>query len=155
YCCMPLHHPSGLLVAAGAALAAGARLALATRFEASVFWSEVRSYGATVAFYAGEMCRELVNAPSTPAERNSSLRLFAGSGLPAGVWRRLVDRSGASVLEFHASTEAPVVLANAAGVKVGALGRPLPGSSDIALVAFDPVSGAILRDPPDPASGAA
>jgi putative long chain acyl-CoA synthase len=149
YCCMPLHHPAGLLVAVGAGLVAGARLALATRFEASVFWTEVRSYGATVAFYAGEMCRELVNAPSTPAERRSPLRLFAGSGLRTDVWRRLVDRSGVGVLEFYASTEATVVLANAAGTKIGSIGRPLPGSSDIALVAWDRETGELVRDPPD------
>ncbi len=42
----------------------------------------------------------------------------------AGVWRRLVERTGVGVLEFYASTEGALVLANAAGDKVGALGRP-------------------------------
>ena len=39
-------------------------LALATRFEPSVFWSEVQVYGATVVFYAGEMARELKEVTS-------------------------------------------------------------------------------------------
>jgi putative long chain acyl-CoA synthase len=146
YCCLPLHHPAGLLVSVGGALVAGARLALATRFEARVFWDDVRTYGATVAFYAGEMCRELVNAPETPDERRSPLRLFAGSGMRAGVWRRLVDRTGVGVLEFYASTEGTLVLANAAGEKIGALGRPLPGSTEAAVVAYDLVRGEIARD---------
>jgi putative long chain acyl-CoA synthase len=146
YCCLPLHHPAGLLVSVGAALVGGARLALATRFDPEVFWSEVRTYGATVAFYAGELGRELVNAEPTPAERRSPLRLFAGSGMRADVWRRLVERTGVGVLEFYASTEGTLVLANAAGEKVGALGRPLPGSTEAAVLAYDVASGAIVRD---------
>ncbi len=61
------------------------------------------------------------------------------------MWRELVDRFGAGVLEFYASTEGALVLANAAGDKVGALGRPLPGSSDVVLLAYDFAAGAIAR----------
>jgi putative long chain acyl-CoA synthase len=146
YCCLPLHHPAGLLVSVGGALVGGARLALATRFEPGVFWSEVRTYGATVVFYAGEMCRELLRAPATASERESPLRLFAGSGMRADAWRRLTDRTGVGVLEFYASTEGALVLANAAGDKVGALGQRLPGSSEVALFAYDFDKGDIARD---------
>jgi putative long chain acyl-CoA synthase len=146
YCCLPLHHPAGLLVSVGSALASGARLALATRFEPAVFWSEVRTYGVTVSFYAGEMLRALVDAPPAAAEQQSPLRLFAGSGLRADVWRRVGQRFGTPVLEFYAATERPVVLANAAGEKVGSLGRPLPGSADVAIAAWDFSAGAPLRD---------
>jgi len=146
YCCLPLHHPAGLLVSVGGALVGGARLALATRFEPGVFWSEVRSYGATVVFYAGEMCRELLRAPAAASERESPLRLFAGSGMRADAWRRIVDRTGVGVLEFYASTEGALVLANAAGDKVGALGRPLPGSSEVAIFAYDFDAGDVARD---------
>ena len=67
----------------------------------------MRRYGATVVFYAGEMCRSLVDAPSTVGEQNNPVRLFAGSGLRADTWRRLVDRFGpVAVLELYASTEA-------------------------------------------------
>lgn len=137
YCSLPLHHPAGLLVAVGSALIAGSRLALATRFEAPVFWNEVRRYGATVAFYAGEMCRQLVDAPASAAEKNHPLRMFAGSGIRSDVWRAVVDRFGTGVLEFYASTEGNLVLANASGKKVGALGRPLPGTAELALVRWN------------------
>ena len=146
YCCSPLHHPAGLLVSVGAALASGARLALATRFDPEVFWGEVRSYGATVTFYAGELARELVDARVSSAERRSPLRLFAGSGMRADVWRQLTERTGVGVLEFYAPTEGTLVLANASGEKVGALGRPLPGSAEVALAAFDVASRSIARD---------
>jgi len=147
YCCLPLHHAAGALVAAGGALIGGSRLALAPSFRADEFWPEVRRYGATVVFYAGEMCRALVDAPHSAGERNNSVRLFAGSGMRADLWRRLIDRFGPlGVLEFYASTEGNAVLANAAGEKIGALGRPLPGSSELALVDWDAAKRQLARD---------
>ncbi len=147
YCCVPLHHMAGALVAAGGALVGGARLALAASFRADQFWDEARRYGATVVFYAGDMCRALVDAPTAPGERNHPVRLFAGSGMRIDVWRRLIDRFGPlGVLEFYASTEGNALLANAAGDKVGALGRPMPGSSELALVDWDHTAGAPARD---------
>ena len=147
YCCLPLHHPSGTLVAAGSALAGGARLALASSFEPETFWDEARRYGATVVYYAGEMLRRLVDAPSVVGESNHSVRLFAGSGLRRDVWKRLVDRFGpVGVLELWASTEAHAVLVNASGRKVGSVGRPLPGSAELAVVAFDVAKGELVHD---------
>ncbi|HVK89157.1 MAG TPA: AMP-binding protein [Kofleriaceae bacterium] len=137
YCCLPLHHPSGTLVAAGSALTGGARLALASRFEPATFWDEVRRYGVSVVYYAGEMCRRLVDAPPVLGEKNNPVRLFAGSGLRRDVWRQLVDRFGpVGVLEMYASTEANAVLANARGKKIGSVGRPLPGSPEVVVAAW-------------------
>ena len=147
YCCLPLHHPSGTMVAAGSALASGARLALASRFGAPTFWDEVRRYGVTVVFYAGEMCRLLVDAPTTLGENNHPIRLFAGSGMRPDVWRRLVKRFGpVAVLEMYASTEVNAVLANAAGHKVGSVGQPLPGSTEIAIAAWNTAENRLERD---------
>ncbi len=148
YCCLPLHHPTGMLVAAGSALAGGARLALATRFTPDMFWQEVRRYGVSVVFYAGEMARALVHAPSTIGEQNHPVRLFAGSGMRPDLWRRLIDRfQTIGVLEFYASTEASAVLANASGTKRGAVGHPLPGSPPLAIAAFDFDTAELVRDP--------
>lgn len=147
YCALPLHHPSGQLVAAGSALVGGARLALASRFAPDVFWQEVRRYGVSVVFYAGEMARALVRAPATVGERNHPVRLFAGSGMRPDLWRRLTARFGSvGVLEFYASTEASAVLANADGGKVGAVGHPLPGSPDLAIAAYDFDADDLVRD---------
>jgi putative long chain acyl-CoA synthase len=147
YACTPLHHASGMLVAVGGALVGGARLALAQRFAPERFWPEVRRYDVTVVFYAGEMLRELVDAPSYRGEHQNPLRLFAGSGMRTDIWRRLVDRFGSvGVLEFYASTEGTGVLANVAGDKVGSLGRPLPGLDDMLLCAYDFEARRLLRD---------
>ncbi len=146
YCVLPLHHAAGMLVAVGGALVGGSRLALAARFNPEHFWNEARRYGASVVFYAGEMCRVLVDAPPSAADSNNPVRLFAGSGMRVDVWKRLQQRFKVGVLEFYASTEGNAVLANASGEKVGALGRPLPGATDMSIVAYDFVKEELIRD---------
>ncbi|MCA1807081.1 MAG: AMP-binding protein [Actinobacteria bacterium] len=129
-----MQHPTGLLVSVSGALAGGARLALAQGFSATTFWEDVRRYGASVVFYTGILLRELVDAPYDPAERKHPVRMFAGSGMPCPLWQRLVDRFGpVDVLEFYASTEGNAILANVSGRRVGAVGKPLPGSSEVRL----------------------
>ncbi|GAB4207230.1 MAG: acyl-CoA synthetase [Sandaracinaceae bacterium] len=147
YCCLPLHHAAGMLVAVGGALVGGSRLAVSESFDREHFLREVHRYGASVVFYAGEMLRPLVDAPRTPLDASLPVRLFAGSGIRKDLWRKLRDRyPRAQVLEFYASTEGNAVLANTRGHKLGALGRPLPGSADLALVAWDPVRDEVRRD---------
>lgn len=147
YCCLPLHHPAGMLVTVGGGLVGGSRLALATRFDPTGFWEDVRRYGATVVFYAGEMLRELLRAEPSATDNQNSIRLFAGSGLRRDVWKRIVERFGpVGILEFYASTEGNAVLANASGEKVGALGRPLPGSAEVELVRYDFDAEEFVRD---------
>ena len=136
YCRAPSYHPTGALVCLAGALVSGARLALTTVDGKASFWDDVRRYGVNVVFYTGTFCRELVNGPETPAERHHPIRLFAGSGMPRGVWKRLVERfAPASVVEFYATTEGNAVLANLGG-KVGSVGRPLPGGANLEVAAW-------------------
>jgi putative long chain acyl-CoA synthase len=139
YSVTPIHHPSGLLTSIGGAVAGGARLAVATTFDPATFWDEVRRYGVTVVSYTWTLAHDLVNAPPSPLERHHPVRLFMGSGMPKGLWRRILDRfAPARVLEFYASTEGRAVLANLGGGKPGAKGRQLPGSADSKIAAYDP-----------------
>ena len=113
-------------------------MALATHFDPETFWDDARRYGATVVFYAGEMLRELLRAEPSATDNQNPIRLFAGSGLRRDVWQSIVERFGpVGILEFYASTEGNAVLANASGEKIGALGRPLPGSAEVELVRYD------------------
>ncbi|WP_249009909.1 AMP-binding protein [Conexibacter sp. DBS9H8] len=147
YSVTPLYHPSGVMTAIGGAVAGGARLALATQFDPATFWEEVRRYGVTVASYTWTMVRELVNAPENPGERHHSLRLFIGSGMPTGLWQRTQSRfRPARVLEFYAATEAGAILVNLSGAKPGAMGRPLPGSAEVRIGAYDPSTGDYALD---------
>ncbi len=145
----PMYHPSGLLVSMAGALAGGARLAIAPGFDPEGFWPAVRRYGATVVSYTWTLCDELLRAPESPAERHHPVRLFVGSGMPAGLWHRVLSRfAPAGVLEFYASTEGAAVLGNLTGQKVGCKGRPIPGSAPVTLVRYD-VTGQRLVEGPD------
>ncbi len=147
YCSLPLHHGTGLFLAAGGALVAGSRLAIAPRFSTSRFLEDVRRVGATVVFYVGEMCRYLVAAPPSPLEKSHAVRLFVGNGLGADVWRQLLQRFGkVSVLEFYGSTEGNALLVNLTGEKIGSVGRVPFGLVRTLLVQYDPVNQSFARD---------
>ena len=138
YSVTPPYHPSGLLTSLGGAIAGRARLAMARHFDAATFWEEVRRYGVTVASYTWTMVDDLVAAPAQPGERHHPVRLFIGSGMPRGLWRRVEERfAPARVLEFYASTEAGAILVNLRDAKHGAMGRPLPGSAEVRIARYD------------------
>lgn len=142
YAVTPIYHPSGLLMSIGGTVAGGARLAIARHFDPATFWEEVRRYGVTVASYTWTMLREIADAPPDPAERHHPVRLFIGAGMPRGLWRRVARRfAPASVLEFYASTEGEAILVNLTGSKPGCKGRPLPGSAEVRLAAYDVAAG--------------
>lgn len=142
YSVSPLYHSSALLMAVGGAIASGARIALASDTTPATFWDEVRRYGATHVSYTWTSLRAITDGPPNPAEQGHPIRMFMGSGMPPGLWRRVTERfAPAQVLEFYASTEGEAILANVAGTKVGAAGRPVPGTARVKVIAFDPATG--------------
>jgi putative long chain acyl-CoA synthase len=73
------------------------------------------------------------------------VRLFIGSGMPRGLWRRVEERfAPARVLEFYASTEAGAILVNLRDAKRGAMGRPLPGSAEVRIARYDIQAGGLV-----------
>jgi putative long chain acyl-CoA synthase len=147
YCLTPLHHPSGLMVGLGGAVAGGSRIALTRGVHPTRFADEVHRYGVTVVSYTWAMLLELVDATSPELQNHHPIRLFIGAGMPIGLWHKVTDRfAPARVLEFYASTEGDAVLANVAGTKTGAKGRPLPGSAEIRLGGYDAATGRFIED---------
>ena len=153
YCLTPLHHQSGLLVSLGGAVVAGARIALSRGLRPDRFFDEIRQYGVTVVTYTWSMLREIVEDPGfvsagrNPLAGNNPIRLFMGSGLPTGLWRRLLEAfEPATVVEFFATSDGQAVLANVAGTKIGSEGRPLPGGGEVELGAYDVTEDLILED---------
>jgi putative long chain acyl-CoA synthase len=129
----------------GGAIAGGARLAMARSFDPSTFWEEVRRYGVTAVSYTWTLLHELVEAPAQPGERYHPVRLFIGSGMPRGLWRRVEERfAPARVIEFYASTEAGAILVNLRDLKRGAMGRPLPGSAELRIAGYDLNAGGLI-----------
>jgi putative long chain acyl-CoA synthase len=147
YCLTPLHHPSGLMVSLGGAVAGRSRIALTDGVDPARFADEVHRYGVTVVSYTWAMLLELVEATSPELQEHHPIRLFIGAGMPTGLWQKVTDRfAPAQVLEFYASTEGDAVLANVAGTKTGAKGRPLPGSTEIRLGGYDAATGRFIED---------
>ncbi|MFI1918623.1 AMP-binding protein [Nocardia sp. NPDC020380] len=146
YCLAPLHHSSGLLVSLGGAVAGGSRIALARSLDPAQFAEEVHRYGVTVVTYTWTMMRDILDADNFPNGHPHPIRLFIGSGMPAGLWRRTQERFDARVLEFYASIEGDVVLANVSGIKIACKGRPVPGTARVELIAYDPTTDEILVD---------
>ncbi len=143
----PIHHPSSLLMSIGGAIAGGTRLAMASSFDPTTFWDEVRRYGVTVGTYTWTLLHDLVEAPPDPRERHHPIRLFMGSGMPRGLWRRVEHRfAPARVVEFYASTEGGAILVNLGRSKPGAMGRPLPGSADLRIAAYNPATTEMVLD---------
>ena len=140
YDCLPLCHSVGGVAALAAALVNGGSVVIAETFSASRFWSEVARWDCTIFQYIGELCRYLVAAPTSAAEKAHRLRLACGNGLSADVWRAFAERFGVpQILEFYASTEGNLTLYNVEG-KVGAIGRQPPflaARDAIALARFD------------------
>ncbi|MBV9721124.1 MAG: acyl-CoA synthetase [Mycobacterium sp.] len=146
YCLTPLHHESGLLVSLGGAVVGGTRIALSRGLQADRFVAEVRQYGVTVVSYTWAMLRDVIDDPRFELHGNHPVRLFIGSGLPTGLWQRVVDLfAPAHVVEFFATTDGHAVLANVSGAKIGSKGRPLPGAGRVELGAYDAEHDLILE----------
>lgn len=146
YCCLPLHTGMGMLVTVGSSLVGGTRLALSPRFTPESFWEEARRTGSTVVPYTGELCRALADAPPLSGEAEHPVRLFVGRGLQVDDWRRILDRFGPlEVLEFYASLEGNLVLANLTGEKIGSVGRQIVETTKLELVQCERETGKPLR----------
>ena len=147
YCLTPLHHQSGLLVALGGAVVGGSRIALSRGLRPDRFLQEIRQYGVTVVSYTWAMLRDVIDDPSFSLTGGHPVRLFIGSGMPVGLWTRVVEAFGpAHVVEFFATTDGQAVLANVSGAKIGSKGRPLPGGGEVELAAYDAEDDLILED---------
>ncbi|HTX93743.1 MAG TPA: acyl-CoA synthetase [Mycobacterium sp.] len=147
YCLTPLHHESALLVSLGGAVVGGTRIALSRGLDRDRFVKEVRQYGVTVVSYTWAMLREVVDDPAFVLHGNHPVRLFIGSGMPTGLWQRVVAAfKPAHVVEFFATTDGQAVLANVSGAKIGSKGRPLPGAGRIELGAYDAEHDLILEN---------
>ncbi|TSD94114.1 AMP-binding protein [Skermania sp. ID1734] len=137
YSVTPLYHSSAILHAMAGAIASGARLALASGTDPDTFWEEVRRYGATHVSYTWASLQGITDGPTHPSERDNPIRVFMGSGMPHGMWRRVSERfPSARVVEVYASAEGDAILGNPTGAKIGSVGRPLPGTPEVRVVEY-------------------
>lgn len=140
YDCLPMYHTVGGVVATGALLVNGGSVFIREKFSAHEFWDEVVRWDCTLFQYIGELCRYLVNTPTSPDETKHRLRLACGNGLRPDVWPEFKRRFRIpQILEFYAATEGNVTLFNF-DEREGSVGRIpwfLASHFPIELVKFD------------------
>ena len=138
YSVTPIHHSSALLMSVGGAVASGARFAMSASPDPETFWSEVRRYGVSHVAYTWTSLHEITYGPVNRNEAYNPIRMFIGSGMPRNLWTRVSERfPDARVLEFYASAEGEAILANLTGQKPGSMGKPLPGTAEVRVAAFN------------------
>ncbi len=145
YCTLPLYHTVGGVMCVNAVLRAGGTLALRRRFSASQFWRDVVDMRVTAFQYIGEMCRYLLNQPTTPLERMHQLRFCVGNGLRPDIWEEFQGRFAIPrIVEFYGATESNVSLMNLDN-RTGSVGK-LPFGMDGRLIRYDVESDTHPRD---------
>ena len=143
YTPLPLYHNNALTVSWAAVLGSGACLALTRKFSASAFWKEIRQHNATAFCYIGELCRYLLNQPSSQDDRRHRVRVIIGNGLRPEIWQEFKQRFGIPrIAEFYGASECNLGFVNAFNLDGTAGFCPLP----YAIVACDPETELPVRD---------
>ncbi|XP_023840461.1 long-chain fatty acid transport protein 6 [Salvelinus sp. IW2-2015] len=123
YITLPLYHMTASLLGIGGCIQLGATCILKKKFSASQFWKDCVKHNVTVFQYVGELCRYLVNQTAVPEESAHKVRVAAGSGLRADVWREFARRFGKiNVREAYGLTEASIGFVNYTN-EIGPIGR--------------------------------
>lgn len=105
---MPLYHSSASTLGTIAVLSAGCSLVLGAKFSPRTFMQHAAETRATTMQYVGEMCRYLLSAPSSPYDRQHTIRAAFGNGMRPDVWQSFKDRFDIpTVAEFYGATEGP------------------------------------------------
>ncbi|KAF7701291.1 long-chain fatty acid transport protein 6 [Silurus meridionalis] len=123
YLTLPLYHMAASLLGIGGCIDLGATCVLKKKFSAKQFWKDCIKYDVTVFQYIGELCRYLINQPKTPEEMAHKVRIAAGSGLRADVWKEFSRRFGKiRICEGYGLTEASIGFVNYT-TEIGPIGR--------------------------------
>ncbi|RSL77246.1 hypothetical protein CEP51_009231 [Fusarium floridanum] len=154
YSCLPLFHATALLAGLYYITGVSGTLCLARKFSASRFSMQLVESRATRMLYVGELCRYLVNAPPSSADRAHRCIVAHGNGLNREVWLKLKHRFGIpEIREVYRSTEGIAKFDNITRFERGAgmVGFAGPvkrcAEDDVFLVKFDPTTEAPYRDP--------
>jgi crotonobetaine/carnitine-CoA ligase len=156
YCPFPLFHLDAATLTVVAALTVGATAAIGTRFSASRFWDEVRSFDATVFNFMGATLTILWKQPSGTADRTHRVRLAWGVPMPD--WKEAWEkRFGFPLFEVYGLTDGGVVAYDPLDTprRHGSCGRIIP-EYDVTIADTDGIplpaghTGEILIRPREP-----
>jgi citronellyl-CoA synthetase len=143
YCTLPLYHATGLCVCWGSAVSGASGFAIRRKFSASQFWNDARKYRATTIGYVGELCRYLVDQPSSADDSRHDVKKMIGNGLRPGAWNEFKTRFAVNhICELYAASDGNIGFTNILNFD-NTIGFSLMSWE---LVAYDHDSGAPIRE---------
>ena len=143
YVTLPLYHATGVVVCWCGVIAGSATLAVRRKYSTSAFWKDVQKFNASAIGYVGELCRYLIDAPTTELDRAHRVTKMIGNGMRPNVWGKFKERFGVQeVLELYASSEGNVGFSNIFNFDNTVGFSPTP----YAIVEFDKEKNELVRD---------
>ena len=143
YVTLPLYHATGVVVCWCGVIAGSATLAVRRKYSTSAFWKDVQKFNAYAIGYVGELCRYLIDAPTTELDRAHRVTKMIGNGMRPNIWGKFKERFGVQeVLELYASSEGNVGFSNIFNFDNTVGFSPTP----YAIVEFDKEKNELVRD---------
>ena len=143
YCTLPLYHATGVVVCWCGVIAGSSTLAIRRKFSTSSFWKDVQTFNASAIGYVGELCRYLMDAPSSELDRSHRVTKMIGNGMRPNIWGKFKQRFGVKeVLELYASSEGNVGFSNIFNFENTVGFSPTP----YAIVEFDKEKNELVRN---------
>ena len=143
YVTLPLYHATGIVVCWCGVIAGHATLALRRKFSTSSFWKDVQKFDASAIGYVGELCRYLMDAPTSENEQRHRVKKMIGNGMRPNIWDKYKARFGVEeILELYASSEGNVGFSNVFNFDNTVGFSPTP----YAIVEFDKESNSPIKD---------
>ncbi|KIX05303.1 uncharacterized protein Z518_06175 [Rhinocladiella mackenziei CBS 650.93] len=154
YTALPLYHGAGHGLCVTPSIYAGSTIVLSRKFSHKTFWPEVRKSRADILQYVGELCRYLINAPSSPLDKQHNVTMAWGNGMRPDVWEVFRERFGIEIInELYAATDGLGATFNANKGEFGRNAVALRGAywhlvnaANEKRVRIDPDTQEILRD---------
>lgn len=113
YIPLPFYHTNALVVGWSTALAASCTVVMKRKFSVSEFWIDIDRYNVSSFIYIGELCRYLLNAPTSDKETGHRIKKIMGNGLRPDVWKELKNRFRIKeVYEFYGAADGNVGFTN-------------------------------------------
>ena len=143
YVTLPLYHATGVVVCWCGVIAGSSTLAIRRKFSTSSFWKDVQTFNASAIGYVGELCRYLMDAPSSELDRSHRVTKMIGNGMRPNIWGKFKQRFGVKeVLELYASSEGNVSFSNIFNFENTVGFSPTP----YAIVEFDKEKNELVRN---------
>lgn len=113
YVPLPFYHTNALIVGWPTALAASCTMVMRRKFSVSEFWEDVQKYKVSAFIYIGELCRYLLNAPTSSLEKNHRIKKIMGNGLKPDIWQEFKGRFQIkNIFEFYGAADGNVGFTN-------------------------------------------